>query len=55
MSEQRTDRCPHCGTPRVELVVAPGRFYCPHCGVAGEGPSDVVPDGVQLALEVDAP
>lgn len=24
----RTDVCPSCGGRRVELVVAPGRFYC---------------------------
>jgi hypothetical protein len=32
------DTCPTCGGPRGELVVAPGRFYCAHCGTAGEGP-----------------
>jgi rubredoxin len=50
MNAQRHDDCPDCGARRTELVVVPGRFYCPTCGVAGPGPHEVV--GAQLALEV---
>lgn len=39
----REDTCPECGTRRRELVVAVGRFYCPSCEVAGEGPNDGPP------------
>lgn len=49
---QRRDLCPECGEPRLELVVAPGRFYCARCEVAGPGPNEDAPDGAQLALEV---
>ncbi|MGH7347329.1 MAG: hypothetical protein ACREK4_20660 [Candidatus Rokuibacteriota bacterium] len=50
----RRDGCPTCGAPRLELrEVAPGRFYCNACGVAGAGPSSVVPAcAMQLALDV---
>jgi hypothetical protein len=54
VSEQRRDDCPACGAERTELVVAPGRFYCPHCGVAGVGPSKTAGAGAQLTLEVRA-
>lgn len=52
---QRRDVCPDCGATRIELVVAPGRFYCPGCQVAGVGPNDVVPDGAQMTLGGDEP
>jgi ribosomal protein L37AE/L43A len=51
---QLRDDCPVCGAERTELVVAPGRFYCHHCGVAGEGPSTKAGSGAQLSLEVRA-
>jgi ribosomal protein L37AE/L43A len=47
---QRSDSCPACGTARLELVVAPGRFYCSSCGIAGLGPAGQPPDE-QLMLE----
>lgn len=55
MTSQRTDYCPTCGTARTELVVAPGRFYCDPCGVAGPGPRSAMPDGTQLDLFRDQP
>lgn len=52
---QRVDRCPACSGERVELVVAPGRFYCPRCTLAGLGPSDASsPPGEQLTLSLYA-
>jgi hypothetical protein len=50
MAEKRTDRCPECGDRRVELVIAPGRFYCPTCSVAGPGPSNAQVPG-QMSLD----
>lgn len=50
--EQRSDWCPECGLRRTELVVAPDRFYCHGCGVAGPGPNDDPPQVPgQLTLE----
>lgn len=46
----RHDDCPECGEERVELVAAPGRFYCPVCRVAGHGPAPLRV-GSQLRLE----
>lgn len=48
--EQRHDDCPDCGEQRTELTVAPGRFYCPLCQLAGAGPAPLRV-GTQLALE----
>lgn len=50
--ELRRDVCPTCGDGRLELLVAPGRFYCPTCELAGEGPNADAGAGAQLALEV---
>ncbi len=47
---QREDTCPDCGATRTELVVAPGRFYCPPCGLAGPGPNQSAVPGAQLDL-----
>jgi ribosomal protein L37AE/L43A len=54
VNEQARDDCPICGAERTELVVAPGRFYCPHCGVAGTGPSrgEASEGGAQLEMRV---
>lgn len=55
MTERRRDRCPMCHGDRVELVVAPGRFCCTACRVAGPGPADVLPEpGEQLGLDLYA-
>jgi hypothetical protein len=48
----RRDTC-SCGALRIELLAAPGRFYCASCRVAGPGPGPVVGAGApgqQLAL-----
>ncbi len=47
---QRQDTCPDCGATRTELAVAPGRFYCPHCQLAGPGPNQSAVPGAQLDL-----
>lgn len=53
--ELRTDICPIHGVERTELLVAPGRFYCPECKLAGaEGEEPLPTDAVtnQTSWEV---
>lgn len=53
MDEPRVDWCPECGARRTELTVAPDRFYCPSCQVAGPGPNEVPPEiPGQTSLEI---